>query len=143
MIDWFDLLEVQGNLKSLLQHHNSKSSVLLWTVSQFLKPCCYCWTFACFQFRVITEKDVMNNLLYAYLLSMCQILKLLAQRLALQLQWMMPNPTQSQVFNLYHRFAKSVSELGLGISLDQHSVEFLHVSVVFLFLFPPSASFLI
>ena len=52
-------------------------------------------------------------------------------------------PTQSQVFNLYHQFAKSVSELGLGISLDQHSVEFLHVSVVFLFLIPPSSSFLI
>ena len=32
-IDWFDLLEVQGTLKSLLQHHNSKASVLLWTVS--------------------------------------------------------------------------------------------------------------
>ena len=28
-IDWFDLLEVQGTLKSLLQHHNSKSSVPL------------------------------------------------------------------------------------------------------------------
>ena len=27
-IDWFDLLAVQGNLKSLLQHHNSKASVL-------------------------------------------------------------------------------------------------------------------
>ena len=27
-IDWFDLLEVQGTLKSLLQHHNSKASVL-------------------------------------------------------------------------------------------------------------------
>ena len=25
-IDWFDLLAVQGTLKSLLQHHNSKSS---------------------------------------------------------------------------------------------------------------------
>ena len=24
MIDWFDLLEVQGTLKSLLQHHSSK-----------------------------------------------------------------------------------------------------------------------
>ena len=30
-IDWFDLLVVQGNLKSLLQHHNSKASILqLW-----------------------------------------------------------------------------------------------------------------
>ena len=27
-IDWFDLLEVQGTLKSLLQHLNSKASIL-------------------------------------------------------------------------------------------------------------------
>ena len=27
-INWFDLLAVQGTLKSLLQHHNSKASVL-------------------------------------------------------------------------------------------------------------------
>jgi len=27
-IDWFDLLEVQGTVKSLLQHHNSKASIL-------------------------------------------------------------------------------------------------------------------
>ena len=27
-IDWFDLLTVQGTLKSLLQHHNLKSSIL-------------------------------------------------------------------------------------------------------------------
>ena len=27
-IDWFDLLEVQGTLKSFLQHHNSKASIL-------------------------------------------------------------------------------------------------------------------
>ena len=27
-IDWFDLLAVQGTLKSLLQHHTSKASVL-------------------------------------------------------------------------------------------------------------------
>jgi len=28
MIEWFNLLAVQGNLKSLLQHHSSKASVL-------------------------------------------------------------------------------------------------------------------
>ena len=28
MIDWFDLLAVQGTLKSLLQHCNSKASIL-------------------------------------------------------------------------------------------------------------------
>ena len=27
-IDWFDLFVVQGTLKSLLQHHNSKASIL-------------------------------------------------------------------------------------------------------------------
>ena len=27
-IDWFDLLAVQGTLKSLLQHHNLKASIL-------------------------------------------------------------------------------------------------------------------
>ena len=27
-VDWFDILEVQGTLKSLLQHHSSKASVL-------------------------------------------------------------------------------------------------------------------
>ena len=28
MIDWFDLLSVKGTLKSLLQHHSSKASIL-------------------------------------------------------------------------------------------------------------------
>ena len=27
-MDWFDLLAVQGTLRSLLQHHNSKASIL-------------------------------------------------------------------------------------------------------------------
>ena len=34
-IDWFDLLAVQGSLKSLLQHHNSKASIL-WHSAFFL-----------------------------------------------------------------------------------------------------------
>ena len=36
-IDWFDLLTIQGTLKSLLQHHNLKASILwpsLWSSSQ-------------------------------------------------------------------------------------------------------------
>ena len=33
-IDWFDLLAVQGTLKSLLQHHSSKASVL-WCLAFF------------------------------------------------------------------------------------------------------------
>ena len=34
-IDWFDLLAVQGTLKSLLQHHNLKASVL-WCSALFM-----------------------------------------------------------------------------------------------------------
>ena len=34
-IDWFDLLAVQGTLKSLLQHHNSKASIL-WLSAFFM-----------------------------------------------------------------------------------------------------------
>ena len=35
-IDWFDLLAVQGTLKSLLQHHTSKASIL-WCSAFFMK----------------------------------------------------------------------------------------------------------
>ena len=41
-IDWFDLLAVQGTLKSLLQHHSSKASVLRHSASfmdQLSHPC--------------------------------------------------------------------------------------------------------
>ena len=36
-IDWLDLLEVQGTLKSLLQNHSSKTSILLHSAFFFLK----------------------------------------------------------------------------------------------------------
>ena len=34
-IDWFDLLAIQGTLKSLLQHHNSKA-LILWCLAFFI-----------------------------------------------------------------------------------------------------------
>ena len=37
-MDWFDLLAVQGTLKSLLQHHSSKASILRLFVVQFTHP---------------------------------------------------------------------------------------------------------
>ena len=40
-MDWFDLLAVQGTLKSLLQHHSSKASILLFSaffMVQLLHP---------------------------------------------------------------------------------------------------------
>ena len=33
-IDWFDLLAVQGILKSLLQHHSLKASIICWKVQK-------------------------------------------------------------------------------------------------------------
>ena len=42
MIDWFDLLAVQETLKSLLQHHNLKASVLqcsAFFIVQLSHPC--------------------------------------------------------------------------------------------------------
>ena len=36
-IDWFDLLAVQGTLKSLLQHHSTKASIL-WHSAFFMVP---------------------------------------------------------------------------------------------------------
>ena len=43
-IDWFDLLAVQGMLMSLLQHHGSKTSVLMPSVffTVELSPCQWC-----------------------------------------------------------------------------------------------------
>ena len=38
-MDWFDLLAVQGTLKSLLQHHSSKASILL--CSAYIKTSSY------------------------------------------------------------------------------------------------------
>ena len=35
-IDWFDLLAVQGTLKSLLQHHSSKEASILWPSAFFI-----------------------------------------------------------------------------------------------------------
>ena len=34
-IDWFDLIAIQGTLKSLLQHHNLKASIL-WHLAFFV-----------------------------------------------------------------------------------------------------------
>ena len=34
-MDWFDLLAVQGTLKSLLQHHSSKAAIL-WLSDLFI-----------------------------------------------------------------------------------------------------------
>ena len=42
-MDWLDLLAVQGTLKSLLQHHNSKASIL-WHSAFFIVQLSYSYT---------------------------------------------------------------------------------------------------
>ena len=37
-IEWYDLLAVQGTLKSLLQHHSSKASILWWAAFFIVQP---------------------------------------------------------------------------------------------------------
>ena len=39
-MDWLDLLAVQGTLKSLLQYHSSKASILWTEVAQYYKMIC-------------------------------------------------------------------------------------------------------
>ena len=40
-IDWFDLLEVQGTLRSLLQHHSSETAILWCTALFIVQPSTY------------------------------------------------------------------------------------------------------
>ena len=42
-INWFDLLAVQGSLKSLIQHHSSKASVLLHSASLWSSSHIHTW----------------------------------------------------------------------------------------------------
>ena len=42
-MDWLDLLAVQGTLKSLLQHHSSKASILLHSVFFISNPHIHIW----------------------------------------------------------------------------------------------------
>ena len=61
-MDWLDLLAVQGTLKSLLQHHSSKASILwcsAFFIVQLSHPCvttekkhCFGWTELCWQSNV-------------------------------------------------------------------------------------------
>ena len=59
-IDWFDLLIVQGTLKSLLQHHSLKASILWCTVIfivQLLHPYMTYWKNQNFDYRNICHQS--------------------------------------------------------------------------------------
>ena len=78
-IDWFDLLVVKGNLKSLLQHHRSKTSVLQWSalfMVQISHPCMTAgkndsfdlWTFVSKVISLLfnTLSSISNTMLYIF-----------------------------------------------------------------------------
>ena len=49
-IDWFDLLAVQGTLKSLLQHHDSKASILWHSAFCMVQLLHYIWLLHSFDY---------------------------------------------------------------------------------------------
>ena len=61
-IDWFDLLAGQGTLKSLLQHHSSKASILqcsAFLMVQLLHPC-----MTTGKTRTLTRKAFVDRVMY-------------------------------------------------------------------------------
>ena len=57
-IDWFDFLAVQGILKSLLQHHSSKSSILRCSASFMVQLSHSCLSFSPAAMNVLALGDV-------------------------------------------------------------------------------------
>ena len=62
-MDWLDLLAVQGTLKSLLQHHSSKASILRSSVFCMFQFRCYtniigcCWLHS-LEWKLLERRDV-------------------------------------------------------------------------------------
>ena len=73
MIDWLDLLAVQGTLKSLLQHHSSKVSILQHSTffffwCPFLFTCSYPRLSSLQSFKLFISKLLLHLLLHPYFL---------------------------------------------------------------------------
>ena len=63
-MDWLDLLAVQGTLKSLLQHHSSKASILLYSaffIAQLSHP--YMTCSRCISFLQQEESKILMNII--------------------------------------------------------------------------------
>ena len=69
-MDWFDLLAVQGTLKSLLQHHSLKPSVLQCSAF-FMVPTLTCihdhWKNHSFEVRVVTMRKTIKEEMHVFL----------------------------------------------------------------------------
>ena len=60
-MDWFDLLAVQGTLKSLLQHRSSKASIL-WRSASFIVQCSHRYTITR-KTITLTKRTSVNNVM--------------------------------------------------------------------------------
>ena len=65
MMDWLDLLAVQGTLRSLLQHHSSKASVLMEALNSIKT-----------QDSLLTYSPVVDIGLFSFLFSCCSVTQL-------------------------------------------------------------------
>ena len=85
-MDWLDLLAVQGTLKSLLQHHSSKASILLhsaFVIVQLSHP--YMTTGKTIALMRWTYVDKVMSLLFIYLFIFLSLLSNMLSRLVITL----------------------------------------------------------
>ena len=77
-MDWLDLLEVQGTLKSLLQHHSSKASILwhsAFFIIQLSHP--YMTTVKSVTLTIWTFVGKVTSLLFIFIFCVCLFFQLL------------------------------------------------------------------
>ena len=65
-IGWFDLLSIQGTLKSLLQHHSSKASVL-WCSAFFMVQCSHLYV-ATGKTTALTIETFVGKMMFCFLI---------------------------------------------------------------------------
>ena len=72
-IDWFDLLSIQGTLKSLLQHHTSKASIL-WLCAFIMVHLSHPYITAAKAIALTIQTFVSNNVQFSSVAQSCPTL---------------------------------------------------------------------
>ena len=109
-MDWLDLLAVQGSLKSLLQHHSSKASILWFSaffIIQHSHP--YITTGKTIAFTRWTFVGKVMSLLFNMLSSL--VINFLQRSKHLSISWLSPHlqwfwrPPENKVHHCFHCFS--------------------------------------
>ena len=82
-MDWWDLLAVQGTLKSFLQHHSSKASIiwlsafLTWHFKLFLLGCCQLYYMATYtsHLKIVQSTPTLISIIYQNFVLLLWILQ--------------------------------------------------------------------